>query len=256
LSSSADQPGSQYDGLSPAELEAQLGVPRAIIFDSVSSTLDVAHAEAPDSPSGTLILADAQLAGRGRQGKRWTSNPGVGIWMTLIERPRDPQSLDVLALRCGLRAAAALEALAPGRICLKWPNDLYCLDGKLAGILIETRWRGTTPEWVAIGFGLNVKSPDVPAAMGLRSDASRLDALSRLVPALRDAAAAVGPLSETELQQWSARDVAVGKRVSEPAVGTVEGITPGGEVRIREANGDVRAYRSGSLNLVDPITCS
>src|SRR5207253_2703530 len=118
------------------------------------------HELAPRAPAGTLILAEEQFAGRGRQGRRWTSQPGAGIWLTLIERPSDAAALDVLALRCGLYAANALDTLAAHPIKLKWPNDLYSGGRKLAGILIETRWRGTSPEWVAIGFGLNVITPN------------------------------------------------------------------------------------------------
>jgi BirA family biotin operon repressor/biotin-[acetyl-CoA-carboxylase] ligase len=256
LSSSADIRATQYDGVERETLANRVDVPRVEVFERVSSTLDVAHAIAPDAPSGTLILAEEQVAGRGRHGRRWTSEPGVGIWLTLIERPRDPQALDVLALRCGLEAAAALAPLAGGRICVKWPNDLHVGDGKLAGILIETRWRGTAPEWVAIGFGLNVVAPDVPTARGLRAGVPRIDALTALVPALRRAANAIGHLTPLECETWRARDLAAGRDVLEPAVGEVQGITPSGELRIREADGVVRAYRSGSLTFATPVSCS
>ena len=66
---------------------------------------------------------------------------------------------------------------------------------KLAGVLIETRWRGTAPDWVAIGFGINVAQPALDTAIGLGADATRLGVLARLVPALRRAAAASRHLS-------------------------------------------------------------
>jgi BirA family biotin operon repressor/biotin-[acetyl-CoA-carboxylase] ligase len=256
LSSFVDVRATLYDGVDGESLATRLDVPRVELFERVSSTLDVAHAIAPDAPSGTLILAEEQVAGRGRHGRRWTSEPGVGIWLTLIERPRDSGALDVLALRCGLEAAAALAPLADGRICVKWPNDLHVGDGKLAGILIETRWRGTAPEWVAIGFGLNVIAPDVPTARGLRSGVSRIDALASLVPALRRAALATGQLTAAECDAWRTRDLAAGREVLEPSPGTVQGITSSGELRIREADGVVRAYRSGSLTFASPVSCS
>ena len=93
---------------------------------------------------------------------------GAGVWLTLIERPADIRALDVLYLRCGLRAAAALDALAGDTIALKWPNDLYARGRKLAGIPIETRWRVSTPDWVAIGFGLNVVAPELGEALRFR----------------------------------------------------------------------------------------
>ncbi len=247
MSSSVDVRGEHYDGLSADELATRLSLPRVELFSQVSSTLDIAHAIAPHAPAGTLIIADEQVAGRGRHGRKWTSRPGDGIWLTLIERPRDTHALDVLALRCGLAGAAALEPLASHDVVVKWPNDLYVDNGKLAGILIETRWRGIAPEWVAIGFGVNVVAPDVPLARGLTVGASRIDALTRLVPALRDAASAVGHLSPGECDAWRARDFAAGRHVTAPGEGIVQGISSDGEIRIREADGVVRAYRSGSL---------
>ena len=114
-----------YDGLSAPAIAARLGVPSLLLFDAVGSTLDVAHRVAPTAPSGTLVLADEQTAGRGRYGRRWDSRPGAGIWLTIIERPTDARALDVLSLRCGLYAAEALDAVAGVRVGLKWPNDLY-----------------------------------------------------------------------------------------------------------------------------------
>ena len=58
----------------------------------------------------------------------------------------------MLALRVGLRLARALDRFAPEPLRLKWPNDLYVDDKKLAGILIEARWRESRLEWVAIGL--------------------------------------------------------------------------------------------------------
>ena len=224
-------------------------------FGAVGSTLDVAHALAPAATSGTLILADEQTAGRGRQGKQWASAAGAGVWLTLIERPTDARSLDVLALRCGLYVAESLDELAGQMVRVKWPNDLYLGGRKLAGTLIETRWRGTSPEWVAIGFGLNVMAPDIPTGVGLAAGIDRLTALDRIVPALRRAAAATRHLSEDELTRWRARDVSVGREVVEPGAGTVTGINAAGELLIA-SEGRLSALRSGSLTYAAPLTCS
>ena len=222
----------------------------------MGSTLDVAHRLAPDSPTGTLVLADRQTAGRGRHGKRWNSAPGVGIWLALVERPTDVLALDVLSLRCGLHAAAALDALAGDAIALKWPNDLYLRGRKLAGILIETRWRGTSPDWVAIGFGLNVVAPDLETAAGLSTGTSRVDALTRLVPALRDAASALGHLRDEELAAWRVRDLTFGRATTTPAPGVARGIDAAGELLIEEPSGILSRHRTGSLTLDGSLPCS
>ena len=249
-------PSESYDGLGASALASRVGAPAAHLFDRVGSALDVAHRLAPEAPSGTIVLADEQTAGRGRHGRRWASAPGAGVWLALIERPTEPDSLDVLSLRCGLYAAEALEPLAPSAIGVKWPNDLYVGARKLAGILIETRWRGTSPDWVAIGFGLNVATPDVESGVGLREGATRLDALSRLVPALRRAAAAAGGLTEHELSRWHARDVARSRGVTTPAEGVAVGISAHGELLVRDGAGGVSRHRSGSLTFAEPLACS
>ncbi|HET9012007.1 MAG TPA: biotin--[acetyl-CoA-carboxylase] ligase, partial [Gemmatimonadaceae bacterium] len=234
----------------------RLGVPAALLFDQVGSTLDVAHRIAPGAASGTLVLADEQTAGRGRHGRRWTSAPGAGIWLTLVERPTDVRALDVLSLRCGLYAAEALDAMAAARIGVKWPNDLYVGDRKLAGILIETRWRGTAPDWVAIGFGLNVVTPDLSTGIGLRSGVARVDVLALLVPALRRAAAASGHLTDHELERWSTRDIAVGRVLDAPGPGRASGISRQGELLVADAAGTMVPHRSGSLTFAESPACS
>jgi BirA family transcriptional regulator, biotin operon repressor / biotin---[acetyl-CoA-carboxylase] ligase len=244
----------QYDGESVETLAARWQLPAVHAFDEVGSTLDVAHARAPTAETGTLILADEQTAGRGRHGRRWMSAPGAGVWLTLIERPSDARALDVLALRCGLFAAEALDDLAATSVRVKWPNDLYVGDRKLAGILIETRWRGTAPEWVAIGFGLNVIAPDIATGAGLVAGATRIAALDRLVPALRRAAAASRHLSENELTRWRARDISIGRISTEPIAGVVQGISATGELLIA-TDGHVSAHRSGSLTFAAPLSC-
>lgn len=245
-----------YDGLGAGELAARLGVPAAHLFDQVGSTLDVAHALAPSAPTGTLVLADEQTAGRGRHGRRWTSAPGAGIWLTLVERPTDARALDVLSLRCGLYAAEALDALAGARVGVKWPNDLHVRDRKLAGILIETRWRGTAPDWVAIGFGLNVVAPDVATGIGLAPGASRVAVLERLVPALRRAAAASRHLSAEELARWRARDIAPTRELTSPAIGRAAGISAEGDLLVAEPGGVITRHRTGSLTFAEPLACS
>jgi len=256
LSFSADaRELTSYDGAPVAGLAERWSLPAVHAFAAIGSTLDVAHALAPAAASGTLIIADEQTAGRGRQGRRWTSAPGAGVWLTLIERPSDARALDVLALRCGLFAAESLDGLTAGPVRVKWPNDLYVGERKLAGTLIETRWRGTAPEWVAVGFGLNVLQPDLDTAVGLKSGVSRLAALDRIVPALRRAANTSRYLSDDELVRWRARDLAIGQQVVTPAVGVVDGINAAGELLIRTIDGVV-AHRSGSLTFAEPLTCS
>ena len=240
-----------YDGRSASELRAAIGVPRVELFDAVTSTLDVAHVlGAEGEPAGTLILAEQQTAGRGRGGRRWASRPGSGIWLTMLERPADPAVVELLSIRLGLAAAAVLDRWSSGVVRLKWPNDLYTGGAKLAGILVETRWRDQRLDWAALGLGINVVVPEGVdrAAAALKPGSSRVEVLAALVPALREAASRIGPLGGGELAAYAARDLARGRRCSQPVSGVVQGIDAHGSLIVRTAAGDA-PFRSGSLLL-------
>jgi BirA family biotin operon repressor/biotin-[acetyl-CoA-carboxylase] ligase len=227
-----------------------LGLPRAEVLGSTTSTLDAAHRLAAEgAPAGTLIIADEQTAGRGRGGKSWASRSGAGLWLTLVERPTDTTGLDVLSLRVGLAAARALDRFAAEPIRLKWPNDLYIDHGKLAGILVEARWRESALEWVAIGLGVNVRAPEgVEGSAWLEPDTNRLDVLAELIPSVREASLQPGMLRQSEMEEFAARDMARGRKCVAPALGRVAGISASGELLVTLAD-SVARFRSGSLVL-------
>lgn len=240
---------SMYDGLTSDSLAHELSLPKVVVFNEVASTMDVANDLANDgAPGGVLVLADMQTAGRGRAGRRWESKPGDGIWLTLLERVNDPSALDVLSLRIGIRVARALDRFAPAPVGLKWPNDLYLPGGKLGGILVESRWRGSRPEWTAIGVGINVKAVQLPGGAALGPDVSRLDVLGELIPAVRAAASAYGHLTHAELVEFGARDIAGQRACREPVQGIVAGIAVDGALLIETPDGLKRVV-DGSLVL-------
>jgi BirA family biotin operon repressor/biotin-[acetyl-CoA-carboxylase] ligase len=248
-----DAESSALDGIAVDALAMRLGVPAVRVYESVDSTLDVAHRLARDGAvAGTLIVADRQTKGRGRGGKTWTSPPGSGLWITLIDRPPEPANLRVLTLRLGLALARTLEPFADGAIGLKWPNDLYRGRGKLAGVLVEARWRGSSPEWLAVGVGINVISPaGVDRSAGLVAGTGRVDVLTAVIPALREAAAnTADTLDSTELAEFARRDIALDRSCEQPAQGIVRGIAATGEIVIATADGDVM-FNSGSLVLAE-----
>jgi BirA family biotin operon repressor/biotin-[acetyl-CoA-carboxylase] ligase len=244
-------PESLYDGMGPAQLADRFNLPRVVVLDHTTSTMDEAHALAADgAAAGTLVLANVQSHGRGRSGARWIGVAGSSILCTLIERPPVARVLDVLSLRVGLGIAAALGEFTGQPIGVKWPNDLLVDGGKCAGILIETRWRDGRPDWVAIAAGVNVgEAPgEINGARGLRSQKSRVEALDAILPVMRYAATLHGPLTDAEITAWSSRDRLSGRRVRSPVVGVARGILPTGELQI-ETPGAMVALRSGSILL-------
>jgi len=237
-----------YDGCGAPELRALLDLPRVEVYDSVTSTLDVAHVLGERGvAAGSLVLAERQTAGRGRDGRRWRSVAGSGIWLSMLERPTDAAAVDVLAIRLGLGAAEVLDRFADSPVRLKWPNDLFVGGGKVGGILVESRWRDQHIEWVAVGVGINVRlPPDVPNASALRAGTSRVPVLEALVPAIRAAASARGALRAVEVSAYAKRDLARGRSCRQPAPGVVQGIDARGSLLVSTPVGEV-ACRSGSL---------
>lgn len=239
-----------YDGRTADELAAILNLPRVVLFTEIGSTLDVTHQLAEEGAApGTLVLADEQTAGRGRLGRSWQSDRGAGVWLTLLERPTREDALGVLALRLALALAPALEPYADGPLRLKWPNDVFIGDRKLAGVLVEARWRGPRLDWLAVGVGINVRAPERFGGGSLNPNVDRLAVLRDVIPGLRSAAASHGPLTDNELARFRARDLALGRRSSAPGHGIVAGVRADGALLVDGDGGGREAYHAGSLVL-------
>lgn len=237
----------RWHGLTAEAWAERLGVPVVEVHPVLDSTNDRAHAIAEaGAPAGTVVLADAQRAGRGRPGKSWASAPGAGVWCSVVERPQDLAAVQVLALRVGLALAEALAPLAaPQSLTLKWPNDLFADDHKLAGVLIEARWVEQRPSHVVIGVGVNLVAPVDPPAAALGA-AHGAAALAAVVHAARSAAATRGGLTDDERAAWAARDRAVGRAIVAPGEGIVVGIAADGGLQVR-TGAEIATFHAGSL---------
>lgn len=105
------------------------------------------------APEWTVVLADVQTGGRGREGRTWVSPPG-GLYLSVLLRPRF-EKVGLLPLAAGVAVAEAASELGV-RTELKWPNDVLVSGLKLAGILSEAASGPAGVEWVALGVGVNV----------------------------------------------------------------------------------------------------
>jgi len=125
---------------------------------SIGST-NTALLERANPPAGSceVMLAEYQLAGRGRRGRTWFAPPGGAICLSLSWTfPQVPRDLGALGLAVGVCVLRALEARSVAGGQLKWPNDVLLGERKLGGILIELRAESGGPACVVIGIGLNV----------------------------------------------------------------------------------------------------
>ncbi|MFA7279519.1 MAG: biotin--[acetyl-CoA-carboxylase] ligase [Sterolibacterium sp.] len=124
--------------------------------DSSNARL-MALAEA-GAPAGSVIVAEHQLAGRGRRGNNWFSSADASLTFSLLWRFPPQVQLTGLSLAVGVALAYALERLGIAGIALKWPNDVLLRGGKLAGVLIELV-PGIRPSAAVIGVGINLHLP-------------------------------------------------------------------------------------------------
>ena len=114
-------------------------------------------------PQGTVVIAEHQTAGRGRQGRSWHSPAGLGLYLSLLLRPGLPAGrLSGLTLALGVSAAETAERISGIPVEVKWPNDLYCRGRKTGGILTELHTIGWLVQTVVVGLGLNVNNRDLP----------------------------------------------------------------------------------------------
>ena len=110
---------------------------------------------------GTLALAEFQSAGRGRLGRSWEVPEGTSVMMSILLRPKfEPQYAPTLTLVMGMAVAKAVKNLGFD-VSIKWPNDVLCSEGKLAGISLEALAGG-----VCVGVGVNVYEPFAKREVG------------------------------------------------------------------------------------------
>ena len=121
------------------------------------------------APSGTVVTADEQTAGRGRLGRRWAAPPGAALLCSVILRPVTERHA-MLPLAVPIAVCEAAESLSPVECRVKWPNDVWLRARKLAGVLIEAR----PPDWAVIGVGLNLAVADDEFPGDLRWPATSL----------------------------------------------------------------------------------
>jgi BirA family biotin operon repressor/biotin-[acetyl-CoA-carboxylase] ligase len=133
-------------------------------FPEIDSTNTYAMQQgAAGAPHGSVYLADAQTAGRGRGAHTWSSPPGSGLYLSVLLRPvLAPGDALWISLASGLavlRAVRETTGLAPD---LRWPNDILISKRKLAGILTEMHAEATRVRHVVVGIGINVHQPEFP----------------------------------------------------------------------------------------------
>lgn len=228
---------------------------------SVGSTMDLARELArAGCPQHTLIVADAQTAGRGRQGRSWTAPAGLALALSIVLRPL-PAGFERIPFACAVATAEAAEGQGARRCGIKWPNDVVVGDRKIAGAIVESR---IGEGWAVAGIGLNANVPPDRFPPGIRRTATSLsqvcghgvDRRSVLASLLDRLAHWLGRLDPGHalLEEVRSRDSLSGRDIAweeggRLRRGTALGIADSGGLRIVESDGPERELRSGEVHL-------
>ena len=106
---------------------------------------------------GTVVIADAQTAGRGRLGRSWASMAGKGIWMSVVLRPQiSPEEVQIITLGASVAVVKAIYEATGIKTGIKWPNDIVYQGKKLCGILTEMNSEVEMVNFLILGIGINV----------------------------------------------------------------------------------------------------
>jgi BirA family biotin operon repressor/biotin-[acetyl-CoA-carboxylase] ligase len=268
--------------LNPAAIRAALVGTRFAAclhhFPSTESTNTLLlEAAANGAPEGTVYLADAQTAGRGRGGNTWHSTPGAsgepaGLYLSVLAKP----SLHLrealwISLATGLAAQSAILATTGLAIDLRWPNDLLHDDKKLGGILVETAIEpdaDATLRYAVIGIGININHASFPADLATLATSLRLSTghqqsrntlLIALLRALDFELTQLEAHHPDLLARFTAASTWVrGKRVHVPEqggyTGTTAGLNPHGFLLVHTDDNTQRTVLSGGVREADEPT--
>jgi BirA family biotin operon repressor/biotin-[acetyl-CoA-carboxylase] ligase len=238
-----------------------LGHQRIDLPECGSTNDEAARLARAGARHGTVVIAEQQRAGRGRDGRTWVSPPG-GLYLSAVLRPPLPlHDVPAMTLAIGIGVCDAVRAAGAPAV-LKWPNDVLVRGKKLAGVLVEAQSQGAKLEAVVVGIGVNLTAqPDMEMAITLAEaagvDIDREAFVKGLLGSVErwvDRYIAVGV--EAIIPSWQERMAAgLAARATvdgESLVGQVEGLDVDGALLLRDDSGRVHRVRSGDVEVLRP----
>ncbi|MDI6759159.1 MAG: biotin--[acetyl-CoA-carboxylase] ligase, partial [Candidatus Omnitrophota bacterium] len=254
------------DKLFPTEVASNLNTKfigkKIYYFDSLSSTMDIAYdLGIKATPEGTLILAEAQVKGKGRLDRNWFSPRYKGIYLSLILRPKlAPNQTPLLTLLSAVSICEAIKTALNLDVQIKWPNDILINNKKLGGILTELNAEIDITHFVIIGIGLNInndKKSLVSGAISLKEqkkeNINRIDLLQEILRKIEanyllfqdDGALPI-------IEKWREYNITLAKRVKvysyrEHIEGYAQDIDVDGALLVRKDSGVVQRVFSGDV---------
>jgi BirA family biotin operon repressor/biotin-[acetyl-CoA-carboxylase] ligase len=260
------------DRLIADDLCARLGVcplvREIVVFEETDSTNELALQRGRrGAAAGLVLFAEQQNAGRGRFGRRWESASHRGLWFTLLLRPEFPIThWSRLTTWAAVAVAAAIERRTGRHAAIKWPNDVYLDERKVAGILIESGTDATGRAFAVVGIGINVnqEAAEFPPEIADRATSLRL-VLGRALDRSALAVEVLAQLSDRYVQVESAfsdlvgeasgRSLLLGRWVQLRAgldlhEGLAESLDEHGQLRVRAGDGSSEVFIAGEVTVV------
>ncbi len=250
--------------LDGAELRAMLSrcalAREIILLAETGSTNDEAMRMGRDGAAdGTVIFAENQTSGRGRFGRKWDAEPGAALTFSVLLRPQMPmRDWPRLTTCAAVAVAEAIEEMIDGRAAIKWPNDVYLAEKKVAGILIESH----ADKFAVVGIGVNVNQktfaePLSESAISMRQMVRReldraevaaaiLRRLDALLATLRDDFPKIVAAAEARSYlrgRWIEAEIA-GRR----ECGIAETLDEDGALILRKSDGTALVLSSGEVS--------
>jgi len=263
-------PGKGYSLPEPIQLlsqdfiSSQINQGQVAVLPVIDSTNQYLLDRIGTLQSGDACVAEYQQAGRGRRGRKWFSPFGANLYLSMYWRlEQGPAAAFGLSLVIGIVMAEVLRDLGASQVRVKWPNDLYLQDRKLAGILVELTGKTGDAAQIVIGAGINLAMRKVESDVinqgwinlqeaGIAIDRNTLAA--RLINELRAAL----ELFEQEgltpyLSRWEKLDNFINRPVKliigdKEIVGISRGIDTQGALLL-EQNGATKAWMGGEISL-------
>jgi len=247
-----------------------LGLPYRFVREIESTNVGLRGGSRP----GTVLVADSQVAGHGRLGRTWLSEPGLDLTFSVFCRPRlVPGRAHLITVAAALAVSDSLQAVIGGgpTIGIKWPNDVQLQGRKVCGILSEASIDLDRVHWAIVGIGLNVNGrpgarvapagpgpPPIALGEAVGRILPRAPLLACLLCRLQDRLAEAQADPGALVAAFAARDSLFGRAVvvragirgeEVLASGTGAGIGPDGELLVRASDGSVTPISAGEVTL-------
>lgn len=251
-------------------------ISKAVIFDSIDSTnLELARRiKSGEGLQGEMILAEHQIAGMGRRGRRWYSPSRSGVYCSILWRFPKERMCDLggLSLTVALSVIQSLDESGFTGLQVKWPNDVYLKNKKLAGILVEILDADMSDNAVSliIGIGINTASSDLthqdaPVQSISLEDVSgaRVDRANIILSLSRSLER---DMRQFEMggfgyfhEKWDSFDIFRNKKVTvefggKTVTGIAKGVTASGELML-STNDGIKTFNCGEVSMREGDDC-